>query len=399
METPLPPADEGPATPASEPTPVHATEINTLSFSPIEAGSVLASNQSTSDLNNDSTHDPSHSESKSNEEGSVASTSQGSATDTEAIQNDGPTPPKSWEEQRQEAATGSESESAQKYQDTVYKKTFDQMMQMIRDREPDLLKKTGAPGSSSNSYWMGGLPYRANDPELRKDLTMLVVAGADTAGDLDGAVNYLQHLHAADLDLNKIEVEDYVKNLYSETVEARDPRAAHHIAELMRLYRDRVVKVYPEDPKDIEMGNWWKMREKVSFQMWAENALEKSDLEAQLSPEEIKALERIGKYTRNDINVADVIMYMGNRNDEYGFGSENSDELVRKVTERHIQNEIRKGRISVALKIADDAHMGQEYIDKLKGEVTPTIGQRLSQKVDSFKNWLKPSSPQAQPST
>ncbi len=239
------------------------------------------------------------------------------------------------------------------------------MKTLVASREPELSKHLITSAGLSAEYAMSDALNHAKSPEVKADLLKILVDENLAEGHRDHAVSMLAYAKSAELPVADVYGEPFVKDQYGKALEEKSYDDAWNIAQTVVREGDRITR--QDWPKSEE----WKTREQQAFEMHANDVISKD-----VAPEDMWGWPAMELQ-----NLFDTMRFRSE-----GFENDNPSELSRKIADKYIQFEIQRDRKGVALRLAVDAHMPDDYIKKLGGEVNPTVMDRVEKWAGKVKD-------------
>jgi len=239
------------------------------------------------------------------------------------------------------------------------------MRKIVNEREPENINYLNTHSGLSAEYAMSSAIMHSKKPEVKADLTRVSVDEHLEEGNRWGAVHMLAYARASELPLPEYG-DEWVASQYDAAMSEGDPREAWMIAGTMLREGDKIVKREPQaaqaEAAEIRPPQAWVDREKRAFEQHAEEMLAREEQPADV---------------REDWKLRSLFDEMRFRQDG-GFNSDNPSELSRRIAEKVVQRDLAtKGREWTALLDATEARMPDDYIAKLRSQVSPTATDRV----------------------
>lgn len=247
------------------------------------------------------------------------------------------------------------------------------MRDIVREGEPENINYLNTHSGLSAEYAMSSAIMHSKKPEVKADLTKVSVDEHLAEGHRWGAVRMLAYANAAELPLTEYG-DEWIASQYDAALSEGDANEAWMIAGTMLREGDKIVKREPV--QEARPPQAWVDREKRAFEQHATEVLAREEQPADV---------------RDDWELRNLFDEVRFRQDG-GFNSDNPSELSRQIAEKTIQKDLStKGREWTALIDATEARMPDDYIAKLRSQVSPTAMDRARKwftgvraKVDSL---------------
>ena len=236
------------------------------------------------------------------------------------------------------------------------------MRKIVSEGEPKNINYLNTHSGLSAEYAMSSAIMHSKKPEVKADLVRVSVDEHLAEGHRWGAVRMLAYANAAELPLSEYG-DEWVAKQYDSALSDGDASEAWMIAGTMLREGGKIVKRKPtSESAENTQSQAWIDREKRAFEQHAEEVLTREELPADV---------------RDDWQLRSLFDEMRFRQDG-GFNSDNPSDLSRRIAEKTIQRELStKGREWTALIDATEAKMSDEYIAKLRCQVSPTAMDRV----------------------
>ena len=239
------------------------------------------------------------------------------------------------------------------------------MKALVAAREPELGQYLKTSAGISAEYATSSALIHAKNPEVKGDLLRILVNENLAEGLRAHAVGILPYAESANLPVAEEFGKSFVTEQYGKAMEEGNFWDAWRIGETVIREGDKITK---EDwPKSEE----WKVREQKAFEMYANEAIGKD-----IAPE-----DRWGWPAVDLQSLFDTMRFRAE-----GFENPNPSELARKIADKYIQFEVQRGRGEMALRLAAEANMPEDYIQKLGGKVNPSAMNRLEGWMNRLKD-------------